>query len=142
MSCHHIDFVTFDLAAESLHGLALDDPFAELRGHDLGVVGIKIQPLSDLFIRKIQSHEVETENPDPQWLVMAGEDRSGQVVEESLTRETPVTLPFGLGRIVALPGDLSGVAMGTGDTLSLAQLSNRLKALAVVDEVPDGDHDS
>jgi len=40
MSSHHIDFVAFDFALESLHGLALDDPFAELRGHRLGIVGI------------------------------------------------------------------------------------------------------
>ena len=32
MSCHHIDFIAFDIAAEDLDGLALDDPFAELGG--------------------------------------------------------------------------------------------------------------
>ena len=42
MSRHHIDFVTFDFAAEGLHGLPLDDPFAELSGHLLGVIGIEI----------------------------------------------------------------------------------------------------
>jgi hypothetical protein len=33
---------TFDFAAEGLDGLALDDPFAELGGHLLGVVGVEI----------------------------------------------------------------------------------------------------
>jgi hypothetical protein len=42
MSCHHIDFVAFDLAAEDLLGLAFDDPFAELGDHLLGVVGVEI----------------------------------------------------------------------------------------------------
>jgi len=42
MSGHHIDFVTFDLAAEDLGRLALDDPFAELSGHLLGVVGVEV----------------------------------------------------------------------------------------------------
>ena len=41
MSCHHIDFVTFDFAAEGLRGLPLDDPFTELSGHLLGVIGIE-----------------------------------------------------------------------------------------------------
>ena len=40
MSSYHIDFVAFAFALEGLHGLALDDPFAELRGHRLGIVGI------------------------------------------------------------------------------------------------------
>ena len=42
MSCHHIDFVAFDFAAEGLDGLALDDPRAELGGHLLGIIGVKI----------------------------------------------------------------------------------------------------
>jgi len=42
MSCHHIDFVAFDFAAEGRDRLALDDPFAELGGHLLGVVGVEI----------------------------------------------------------------------------------------------------
>ena len=42
MSCHHIGFIAFDIAAEDLDGLALDDPFAELGGHHLGVVGVEI----------------------------------------------------------------------------------------------------
>jgi hypothetical protein len=42
MSCHHIDFIAFDLAAEDFDGLAFDDPFAELGGHRLGVVGVEI----------------------------------------------------------------------------------------------------
>ncbi len=42
MSCHHIDFVAFDFAAEGLDRLALNDPFAELGGHLLGVVGVEI----------------------------------------------------------------------------------------------------
>ena len=42
MSCHRIDFVAFDLAAEDLDGLAFDDPFAELGGHHWGVVGVEI----------------------------------------------------------------------------------------------------
>ena len=42
MSRHHIDFVTFDLTAEGLNGLPSDDPFAELGGHLLGVIGFEI----------------------------------------------------------------------------------------------------
>jgi len=77
MSCYHIDFVEFDFAAESLDRLALDDPFAELGGHLLGVVGVDIELVADLFIREIQTHEIEAEDPDPQRLMVAGKDSTG-----------------------------------------------------------------
>jgi hypothetical protein len=140
MSGHHIGFVEFDLAAEDLDGLARDDPFAELSGHRLGVVGVEIQLLADLFIREIQAHEIEAEDPDPQRLVMAGEDRPGQVIEELLAGLAPIALPLGLGGIVALPGDPRGIAMGTGDALGPPHLADRLEALSIVDEVLDVDH--
>ena len=41
MTCHHRDFVAFDFAAERLDSLTLDDPFAELGGPLLGVVGVE-----------------------------------------------------------------------------------------------------
>ncbi len=53
MSRHNIDFIAFDFTAEDLDGLALDDPFAELGGHRLGLVGVEIQLLSDLFIGEV-----------------------------------------------------------------------------------------
>src|SRR3954470_3358824 len=45
---HHVDLVAFDLAAELDLGLPLDDAFAELRGHDLGIIGVDPQLLGDL----------------------------------------------------------------------------------------------
>ena len=105
MSCHHIGFVAFDLAAEDLDGLAFDDPFSKLGRHHLGVVGVEIQLVADLLIREIQSHEIEAEDPDPQRLVMAGENGPGQVVEVFLTGLALVTLTLGLGGVVTLFGD-------------------------------------
>ena len=140
MSCHHIDFIAFHLAAERHLRLAFHDPFAQPRGHLLDIITIKIQLLSNLFIREIQPHEIEAENPDPQRLVMAGEDRAGQVVEAFLTGLALVALSLRLGRIVPLFRNPRRVAMGTGYTLGPAQLADRLEALMVVDEVLDVDH--
>ena len=61
--------------------------------------------MADLFIREIQPREIETENPDPQRLVMAGEDGPGQVVEVFLTGLALVALTLGLSRIVTLFGN-------------------------------------
>lgn len=96
--------------------------------------------MSDLFIRQIQAHEIEAEDPDPQRLVMAGEDGPGQVVEVFLTRLTLITLTLRLGRIVTLFGDRRRVAMGAVDAFRPSQLADGLEALEVVDEVLDVDH--
>jgi hypothetical protein len=73
--------------------------------------------MADLLIGEIQPHEVEAEDPDPQWLVMTGEDGPGQVVEVLPTDLATVAATFELARIVTLLGDPRGVAMGTGDAL-------------------------
>ena len=96
--------------------------------------------MADLFIREIQAHEIEAEDPDTQRLVMAGEDGPGQVVEVFLTSLALITLALGLGRIVTLFGDRRRVATGTGDALRPSQLADGLEAFEVVDEVLDVDH--
>ena len=126
MSRHNIDFIAFDFTAEDLDGLALDDPFAELGGHRLGLVGVEIQLLSDLFIGEVQAHEVEAEDPDPQWLVMTGEDGAGQVIEELLTGLASVALACRLGRVMALLGDPPGRAVWTSHPLGPATTSGMM----------------
>jgi len=140
MSRHYIDFVALDLAAEDLDGLAFDNPFAELGRHRLGVIRVEIQLIADLFIREIQPHEIEAEDPDPQRLVMAGEDGPGKVVEVLPACLATVAATLGLGRIVTLLGDLGGGAMRTSDTLGPPQLADGLEALQVIDEPLDVDH--
>jgi hypothetical protein len=81
MSGDDVDLITLDLTGEDNLRLPSDDPFPQLGGHPLGVVGIQIEFLGDLLIREVQPHEVQALDPDPQRLVMSGEDRPGQVVE-------------------------------------------------------------
>jgi hypothetical protein len=135
-----IEKLPFDFPTEDLDGLALDDPFAELGGHLLSVVGVEIQLVADLLVREIQSHEIKTEDPDPQRLVMASEDRTSQVVEEFLTGLATVALPLRLGRIMTLFRNPQRVAMGASHALGPAQLANRFVTLPVVDEILDVDH--
>ena len=96
--------------------------------------------MADLLIREIQPHEVEAENPDPQRLVMTGEDGPGQVVEVLPTGLATVAATLELGRIVTLLGDPRGVAMGTGDALWPSQLADGLEAFPIIDELLDVDH--
>ena len=48
MSCHHIDFVAFDLAFQNNGGTAIDNPLAKLLDHRLDVVAIHVEFLGDL----------------------------------------------------------------------------------------------
>jgi hypothetical protein len=56
-------------------------PFTELCNHLLNIAPVQIQLLGDLFIREIQSHEVQTEYPDLERLVVSGKDSAGQIIE-------------------------------------------------------------
>ena len=117
MSRHHIDFITLHLPRECDLRLVLYDAFAQLRGHELDIVGMHIEFLGDLFIRQIQSHEVEAEKPDPQRLVMTGKDGTGQVVELRLTRLALIPLSRRLGLVSTLFGDVGSAAVGTAHTI-------------------------
>ncbi len=92
------------------------------------------------YCRKSWMEEMKTEDPDPQRLVMAGEDRTGQVVEEFLTGLATVALPLRLGRIMTLFRNPRRVAMGASHAQGPAQLANRFVTLPVVDEILDVDH--
>jgi hypothetical protein len=140
MSCHHIDFVAFDLSGECHLRPALDDPFPELRCHDLDVVGIQIEFLSDLFIGQVQPHEVQAEDPEPQWLMMTGKDRPGEVVELPLAALAVIALPRRLGLVATLFSDLGRGAVGAGHAVGPTEVPDGLEALGVVDEVMDVEH--
>ena len=81
MPGHDVDLVAFDLSGEDDRGLAFDDALPQLRGHPLGVVGIEVQFACDLLVGEVQPKEIQAQDPDPQRLVMSGEEGPGQVVE-------------------------------------------------------------
>jgi hypothetical protein len=121
MSSHDIDFVTFHLAAERDLGLPLHDAFAQLGCHLLGIIRIEIKLLSDLFIREIQPHEVEAEDPDAQRLVMTGEDGPGQVIKPSVASGAFIPLARRLSVITSLLDHLGGRTMGTSHSVGPAE---------------------
>src|SRR5262249_31402194 len=93
MSSHHVDLVAFDLTGEHHRRPLLDDALPQLRAHPLGVVRIEIQLAGNLLVGEVQAEEIQAEDPDPQGLMMAGEDGPGQVVEPAGTRLAEVALP-------------------------------------------------
>src|SRR3954452_11876058 len=88
--------VDLDLAPEPHRLDPGDQAGAELLGHELHVRLAQAQLLGDLPVREVEAHEVQAQNPDPQRLVMAGQDVAGQVVEAGAAGGAAVTLPVRL----------------------------------------------
>src|SRR5918994_1263032 len=97
----------------------------------------------DLLVRQIETHEVKAQDPDPQRLMMTGEDGLGQVIEAPLAGRAAVALALSLPVIVTIPRHLVTPALRTAHTRGPAQTPDRVKALGVIDqelEVDQGVH--
>ena len=95
---------------------------------------LEVQLLGDLPVGEVQAHEVQAQHPDPQRLVMAGQDGAGQVVEAGAARRAAVALPVRLGVVPAVAGDRGAAAARAADALGPAVLAHQLEALRVVDQ--------
>ena len=89
---------------------------------------------------EVQPHEIEAEDPDPQRLMMAGEDRPGQVVEAA--GAVPALGLRRAGRLGLLPSLLGhALAVGATGPVSPGKVPDHLVALVgVVDERLDVEH--
>jgi len=90
--------------------------------------------VGDLAVGEIEAHEIQAQHPDAQRLMMAGEDRPGQVIETATAPFAPVALPVLLGVVNAVADDGAAGAAGAADAAGPAMLPDHLVALCVVDE--------
>ena len=135
MSRHPIDFVTVHLPRACDVRLGWHAAFAQLRGHDLDIVGRHREFRGDLFMRPMQSHAVAAEHPDPQRRVMTSTDGAGQVLTRRLTRLALIPLACGVGLVSTLLGDVGSAAVGTAHTLRPAELPDGVETLRVIQEI-------
>src|SRR5207249_11583821 len=98
------------------------DPFTQLGRHLLHITVIHSQFLCNLLIREIQSHEIQTQHPDFQRLMMSRKNRVGQVIKTCVTLATLVALTGRLRVIKAALDDLFGLTRWAGDAIWPAQL--------------------
>src|SRR5262249_19555271 len=140
MPGHDIDLVAFDFTFENDRGLVIDDALPQLRAHALGIVRIEVQLAGDLLIGEVQPQEIQTEDPDPQGLMMAGEDGPGEVVEAARTATAEIAPTSVLRLVVALLGNLVGITVGASDPLRPPQVADDLEAARVVDQGLDVEH--
>jgi hypothetical protein len=140
MPGHYVGLIAFDLARQLDFGLRGHDPGSQLGRHPLDVILIQTQFLADLMVGEIQAHEVQTQNPDLQRLVMPGQDGSRQIVEIAVTDRAAVFLPGGLARIATLFRYGCGGAVGAMHTFRPTQFADLGVTLGIVQQVLKMDH--
>ena len=78
---HDVNLVDLHLSFQFHRRRFGDQAAAQLLRHDLHVRTVQTQFQRDLPVGKVQTHEVEAQHPDPQWLVVPGQHRAGEVIE-------------------------------------------------------------
>ena len=101
---HDVDLVALDLAAELHLGLPLRrSPPAAERPSPWASSGSRSSSWAICSLERFRPMKYRHQDPDPQRLVVAGEDRAGQVVEPLAAAVALVALPLRLGVVPARP---------------------------------------
>jgi len=131
---NHIDLVDLDHARKLHLGGLGNEALPQARGHRMDVVFIQVQFPGDLQIGEVQSHEIQTQDPDPQRLMMAGQDRPGQIIEATAAAFATVALAVGLFLIVAIADHRMARTARTLDAVGPTMLTDQIVALRVINE--------
>ena len=109
MPGHDVDLVDLHLTLQP-HGRGLgNQAAAQLLGHGVHVRHVEAQFLGDLTVRKVQTHEVQAQHPDPQRLVMAGHGHLAYKPEHAVDLDSGAVIaaevhPADQGDTTTLPG--------------------------------------
>lgn len=137
---HDVHFITFHFSRQDRFRLAADDPAPELFGHPLDVIWVHAQLLGDLRVGQVQSHEIQTQNPNPQRLMMPRQHCARQIVKIAMTPCTSLFLSRRLGGVATLFRDIRRDTMRTTDPVGPPQLANGVVALNIVQQILKVDH--
>src|SRR5262252_1408534 len=125
--------------ALSLDRTVFFDPSSQLRRHLVHITTVQRQFLRNLLIRYIQSHEIQTQHPDFQRLMMARKNGVGQIIEAGLAVVALIALTSRFRVIKAALDDLGGLTRWTRHAVWPAQLADGLIALHIINELRDID---
>jgi hypothetical protein len=134
MAGHEVDLIGFDLASQFGRRGSADQTMAKMLGHGLRLRGAQPKFLSDLLVGEVQPHQVETQNPHAERLMVPGQHRAAQVVETSMARLAQVALPMPLSFVMAGADDHSTVAVRTAHAIRPAMLTHKLEAFGLVQQ--------
>jgi hypothetical protein len=85
--------------------------------HLLHITAIERQFVGNLLGRQVESHEIQAQYPDFQWLMMAGKDGVGQIIKAFVTVATFISLTCRFRVITPPLDDLCGLTRGAGDAV-------------------------
>ncbi len=137
MPSYHIYFIALNFPLQQWLWLLGHNAFPKLGSHLMGVGYSQVQFLGNLLIGEIQPHEIQAQNPNPQGLMMASENRAGQIVKTLPAVLALVPTTLGLGIVSALPGDALQTAFRAGYSLRPSYFTDFLVALGVIDQILD-----
>jgi hypothetical protein len=100
----------------------------------MDVVFIQTQFPSDLEIGEIQTHEIQAQDPDPQRLMVAGQNCPGQVIEATAAFFATVALAVALCFIVTIADHRMARTARTLNAVGPSVLTDPLVALLVINE--------
>ncbi len=120
--------------------MAGNDPFPELFCHPLYIVRIQAQFVGNLGVRQIQPHEIQTQDPHPERLMMPRQHRTREIVKVAMATFTTIFLPRRLGGIPSLLGDRRHATVRATDPFGPAQLTDGFVALGIVQQGLKVDH--
>src|SRR4051794_23873262 len=134
------DLVGLELAFQRRLRDLGDKAFAKMRRHVVDVIVVQAQLLGDLLVRQVQTHEIQTQDPDPKRLMMSGQDSTRQVIEPRSAVLASVALPMPLGVIMAM-ADHGGAGTGrAAHSFRPAMVPDQLIAFGIIDQGGQIDH--
>jgi len=92
----NVDLIAFDRAFQLRFGLEVNVAAAQLRGHLVDVILVEIEFLRDLLVRQIETHQIQTQDPLAQRLMVMSEDRIGQIVKIAVASLAVIALALAL----------------------------------------------
>jgi len=112
-----VHFIAFDLTLQDQRLLMIGNALAEPHGHQMCLRDRQTQLCGDLLIRQIQPHEIGTQHPNPQRLMVTRENRVGQVVKTTITIAAAIPLTTQFSRVVSVFDDMLAFAVRTINAL-------------------------
>lgn len=88
----------------------------------------------DLPVRQVQAHEIQAQYPDPERLVTARRNRSGQIIEAFPAPVAQVALPVPPGVVTPVAHDFKAAAFGALNAHGPAMPAQHFETLRVIDQ--------
>src|SRR5262245_64709295 len=124
---------------KKVYGGEFYDSVTQLDRHLLHIADIQRQFMGNLLIREIQAHEIQTQYPYFEWLMMSRKNGVCQIIKAPVTVITLITLTGGFCIIKAALDDLCGITRWTRDATWPVWLANSLITLTIIYEILDVD---